>query len=238
MQAVRLILYQNMVNYRREMSFGYVQSYPLPTPSMVKGMAHALLGLTKFHPLSISIQGNFDTIVTNMQKVIKFDRYPRYPVPVQVGKRKQSINYGVQFVDEIVNMNLVLHIRFEEEELNQRLHEAVIRNTLALGRNEDIAFVDFDKSKLVDIETFQADDDIALHNCFYLNHAFAKRNNISGTRYRLPFYYKPVKNITDKRIFSFVDVVFASSTARVNEDETFQADLDGNIIQFLTVKAP
>ncbi|MGC8502600.1 CRISPR-associated protein Cas5, partial [Desulfurella sp.] len=57
MIALKLQLYQNMVNYRKENSFGYIQSYPLPTPSMVRGMAHSLLGLKEYKPLRISIQG-------------------------------------------------------------------------------------------------------------------------------------------------------------------------------------
>jgi len=76
MKALRLKLYQNLVNYRREMSYGYVQTYPLPTPSMVRGMVHWLLGINDgYKPLKISIQGDFDSVITNMQKVYKFDRY-------------------------------------------------------------------------------------------------------------------------------------------------------------------
>jgi hypothetical protein len=40
---------------------------------MVRGMAHWLLGINDgYKPLKISIQGDFDSVTTNMQKVYKF----------------------------------------------------------------------------------------------------------------------------------------------------------------------
>jgi len=181
MKALRLKLYQNLVNYRREMSYGYVQTYPLPTPSMVRGMAHWLLDIhDRYKPLKISIQGDFDSVTTNMQKVVKFDRpRPKYGCSkchkVHAEKKKAAsccnaetiyiedprpkinchearvFNQGVQFVDLIVNMNLLLHIAFDDASLTAELHGAVKKRTVVLGRNEDIASVDFADSGIVTV---------------------------------------------------------------------------------------
>ena len=140
MTAVRIKIYQNLVNYRRELSYGYVQTYPLPTPSMVRGMVHAILNLDKYHKLKISIQGNYKSVVTNMQKIYKFDSVRDDKKTGSIDSRPRiyadgpkTVNQGVMFVDEIVDMDLLLHICFDEEELNEQLFKAVkhemIKNT-------------------------------------------------------------------------------------------------------------
>jgi len=232
MKAVRLKLYQNMVNYRRELSYKYVQSYPLPTPSMVKGMAHALLNLDEYHKLKISIQGNYESVVTNMQKVYKFDRKGRYPKKVFVGKSEQSINQGVMFVDEMVDMELLLHISFDEEELNEKLLEAVRQKTVILGRNEDIAYVDFEQTRFVDI--FPSNDEHRLRYHIYLQPEICKNEQLEGTYYRLPFYYESVKSFNDKRIFKYVDAVYIARDKKIQYSD-IMVDKDNNIVSFLSI---
>ncbi len=208
-KAVKVELYQNMVNYRREMSFGYLQTYPLPTPSMIKGMAHYLLSLKEYKPLKISIQGSYDTVITNMQNVYKFDRDRTKEgrdapiLHVFVGGKKQLIR-GNMFVDLIVNIRLILHIKFEEDRLNDELISALKQHLIVLGRNEDIARVD--KVKLVKVSKKELDERLPLKNNIYLTSEYSEQ--LIGTHFRLPFYYEPVKSFQDKRIFRFVDVVY------------------------------
>lgn len=236
MRAVRIRLYQNMVNYRRELSLGYVQTYPLPTPSMVKGMAHALLDLDKYHNLKISIQGNYESVVTNMQKVYKFDRdrasRPNNPYDVLVGDSNKTATHGVMFVDEIVDMELFLHLSFEEEDLNEQLLEAVRQKTVILGRNEDIACVDFEDTALVDI--LSSNNELRLPYSIYLNPEFCQKEQLQGTYYRLPFYYEPVSSFNDKRIFKYVDAVYIAKGNKIQYSDT-TVDNDGNLVSFLSI---
>jgi len=236
MQAVKIKLYQNMVNYRKEMSYGYVQTYPLPTPSMIRGMAHALLELNKYHNMRISVQGNHTSVVTNMQKVYKFDRErksrPKNPYDVTVGKSQKTALHGILFVDEIVDMNVVLHICFDQPELNTKLLEAVKQKTVILGRNEDIARLDFEATKLVKLS--ESDEDQTFAHSIYLPHDLARKAFLKGTAYRLPFYYFPVKSFEDKRIFEFVDVVYISKGSELRETNHI-IDEDGDIVSFLEV---
>ncbi|MGC9168631.1 MAG: CRISPR-associated protein Cas5, partial [Desulfurella sp.] len=179
-----------MVNYRKENSFGYIQSYPLPTPSMVRGMAHSLLGLKEYKPLRISIQGSFDSVCVNIQRIIKIDRYrEENPYRVKVGIRKVTALNGVMFVDCLVNCKLLLHIAFDDEELTKKLYEKVLSNTVILGRNEDIARVDFNKTKIVQITQ---DEEVELKYPIYLDTKITKENQLVGTHYKLPFYYENV----------------------------------------------
>lgn len=321
MEAVKIKLYQNMVNYRREMSFGYVQSYPLPTPSMVRGMVHALIGAksgaNEYYPLKVSIQGKYSTVVTNMQKVYKFDRYRAIEIPIsgnnairhfvksnskyefKPGKKEDkgkliikkgemllkeknqlikyikdddtvknksvnkqddietinsyfqisqnielrrlavksndknaTLNQGIMFVDQLVDVNLILHIVFEDNKLNQRLYEAVNSSVIVLGRNEDIARVD--ECRIVQIE--KCDDEIEITNCMYIPEGICKQKQLLGlgTAYRLPFRYANVENIEDKRIFEFVNVRYIDSGKTIEVDDLFLDD-ENNPVAFLSI---
>lgn len=236
MRAVRIKLYQNMVNYRRELSFGYVQTYPLPTPSMVKGMAHALLNLDKYRNLKISIQGDCESVVTNMQKVYKFDRdrasRPNNPYDVVVGNSNKTATHGVMFVDEIVDMELILHISFDDENLNGQLLDAVRQKTVVLGRNEDIARVDFEDTCLVDI--LSSNGEYRLPYSIYLKPDICKNEQLEGTNYRLPFYYEPVSSFNDKRIFKYADAVYIAKGNKIQYSD-ITVDNDGNLVSFLSI---
>ncbi|HPD57899.1 MAG TPA: CRISPR-associated protein Cas5 [Smithellaceae bacterium] len=235
MKVLRLKLYQNLVNYRREMSYGYVQTYPLPTPSMIRGMAHGLLGINDgYKPLKISIQGNFDSVTTNMQKVFKFDRSPEArpenPYIINLKSSLRTAKHGVQFVDLIVNMKLLLHITFDDASLTEALDDAVRMKTVVLGRNEDIAGVDFTETGLVDIE--EASDEITLNYNGYLSPDLCRQEQLSGTHYRLPFYYNDVQSIEDKRIFHFADAVYIAKGNKI-ENVSFMKDSKGDLVSLL-----
>ena len=244
MQAVRIKLYQNLVNYRIGLSYRYVQTYPLPTPSMVRGMVHNLLGLKEYKNLKISIQGEYKSIITDLQKVYKFDRVrddkkkgivdnrPR----VYAGDQKRSLNQGILFIDEIVDMDLILHISFEEEYLNNKLLEVVLSKTVVLGRNEDIAYVDFENTKIVHVQSLEDEDGYRLRYNMYLTPEVCKKSQLSGTYYRLPFYYYPVSSFEDKRIFEYVDVVYVTKGAKLEGDVL--VDEDGYLVSFLECKLP
>lgn len=236
MKAVRIKLYQNMVNYRRELSFGYVQTYPLPTPSIIKGMAHGLLNLNKYHNLKISIQGNYASVVTNIQKVYKFDRdrasRPNNPYDVVVGNSSKTATHGVMFVDEIVDMELLLHVSFDDTYLNGQLLDAVKQKTVILGRNEDIARVDFEDTCLVDI--LSSNEEYRLPYSIYLEPEICKNEQLEGTYYRLPFYYEPVSSFNDKRIFRYVDAVYVARDNKIQYSE-ITVDSDGNLVSFLSI---
>ncbi|MCX8167325.1 MAG: CRISPR-associated protein Cas5 [Candidatus Micrarchaeota archaeon] len=235
MKAVRIKLYQNMVNYRRELSYGYVQTYPLPTPSMIKGMAHALLNLNEYQNLKISIQGNFASVVTNMQKVYKFDRdrssRPNNPYDVIIGTSRKTATHGVMFVDELVDMELLLHIAFEKEEFNERLLDAVCQKTVVLGRNEDIARVDLEDTSIVEITS--SNDEYRLPYNIYLNPEICKKEQLEGTYYRLPFYYEPISSFNDKRIFKYIEAVYIAKGNKIKYSDIL-VDSNKNIVNFFS----
>jgi len=232
MTVLKLCLYQNMVNYRVENSFGYVQSYPLPTFSMVRGMAHSLLGLKEYNPLKISIQGKFNNVATNMQRIIKFDKAGREsnPYRIIVNGSQRTATHGIMFVDSLVNCELILHIAFDDKKLTKKLYEKVLTDTVILGRNEDIARVDFEKTKLVNIKK---DEDVVLKYPIYIDKKTALANQLVGTYYKLPFYYNDVHNFKDLRVFKFVDCMYVANDDDVLDE--FYIDDDEDAVSLIGV---
>ncbi len=237
MQAVKISLYQNLVNYRMEGHFGYVQTYPLPTPSMVRGMVHALIGATEYKPLRISIQGRSENVSTELQKVQKFDRNRTEPgyenaIRIPLGDGKASLITGVMFVDEVVESELCLHVSFYDENLNAKLLDALQKEIVVLGRHEDIVRVDFSKTKCVSLR--QQDDDITLTLNAFLPKDFASEVGLFGRTFHLPFCYEAVSSFQEKRVFETVKALYISGDKELKiEDCDYLVDDDGMPVFFL-----
>jgi len=233
MKVVKLKIYQNLCNYRREGSFGYVQTYPLPTPSMIKGMAHALLGLNEYKPLKISIQGESDGVVTNIQKVYKFDRDPKSrpqnPYIVMIGNSEKTATHGIMFVDLQINMKLIIHIHFDEENLNKDLVNKIQEATVVLGRNEDITRVD--EVKLVEVRTPTERSVKSKYPMYVVTDVLIEK---TGTAFRLPFYYHKVESFDKNRVFNFVDVNYIGKDVTLKKD-LVNVDSDNDIICWLSL---
>jgi CRISPR-associated protein Cas5t len=164
---------------------------------------------------------------------LKFDRYRKENegrLAVIHTHSKQMLNQGVQFVDLIVNMNLLLHIAFDDAALTEALDGAVRMKTVVLGRNEDIASVEFTETGLVDVEA--ASDEITLNYNAYLSPDLCKQEQLSGTHYRLPFYYDDIVSMEDKRIFHFADAVYIAKGNKI-ENVSFMKDSKGDLVSLL-----
>lgn len=235
MQVLKLKLYQNLCNYKREGSFGYVQTYPLPTPSMVRGMIHDIAEWEEYHPLKISIQGESDATITNVQRVYKFDRDPRSrpdnPYVVIVKESTKTATHGILFIDLIVNIRLILHIQFENEneKRSKELYNKIQQKVVILGRNEDIALVE--DLRIVELEKVtEGRGSVSSKLPMYVSPEVLIEN--SGTRYRLPFWYDKVENFDQNRIFHFIDAYYIGKGVELRREQIFK-DEEGDIVSFL-----
>ena len=70
MEVLRIILKQNLANYRKAGTIDNKMSYPLPMPATVIGALHNICGYTEYHSMDISIQGNFEAVSKDMYKNI------------------------------------------------------------------------------------------------------------------------------------------------------------------------
>lgn len=68
MKAIRLHIKQSSANYRKEETVKCRMTYPLPPYSTVIGAIHKACGYTEYHPMEISIQGDYGSLRTRMFK--------------------------------------------------------------------------------------------------------------------------------------------------------------------------
>ena len=205
MKAIKLKLYQNMVNYKVPTSFQLKESYPLPPYSTVIGMVHSLCDFKEYKPMKISISGNYFSKVN--------DLYTRYEFkngnPFEMGRHQLNvngygINRGVATAELLVDVNLTIHIIPEDqsEEFLNTIFEAFKypREYPSLGRREDIVLIK--DVKIVDVEKKKLEKDLSNgeDNFAYIpvnfiqeklvNHGDKKIGmNIYGTRYELTKNY-------------------------------------------------
>ena len=205
MKAIKLKLYQNMVNYKVPTSFQLKESYPLPPYSTVIGMVHSLCDFKEYKPMKISISGNYFSKVN--------DLYTRYEFkngnPFEMGRHQLNvngygINRGVATAELLVDVNLTIHIIPEDqsEEFLDTIFEAFKypREYPSLGRREDIVLIK--DVRIVDVEKKKLEKDLSNgeDNFAYIpvnfiqeklvNHGDKKSGmNIYGTRYELTKNY-------------------------------------------------
>ena len=205
MKAIKLKLYQNMVNYKVPTSFQLKESYPLPPYSTVIGMVHSLCDFKEYKPMKISISGSYFSKVN--------DLYTRYEFkngnPFEMGRHQLNvngygINRGVATAELLVDVNLTIHIIPEDqsEEFLNTIFEAFKypREYPSLGRREDIVLIK--DVRIVDVEKKKLEKDLSNgeDNFAYIpvnfiqeklvNHGDKKIGmNIYGTRYELTKNY-------------------------------------------------
>ena len=205
MKAIKLKLYQNMVNYKVPTSFQLKESYPLPPYSTVIGMVHSLCDFKEYKPMKISISGSYFSKVN--------DLYTRYEFkngnPFEMGRHQLNvngygINRGVATAELLVDVNLTIHIIPEDqsEEFLNTIFEAFKypREYPSLGRREDIVLIkdvkiiDVEKKKL-EKDLSNGEDDFAYIPVNFIQEKLVnygdKKNgmNIYGTRYELTKNY-------------------------------------------------
>jgi len=135
MKAIKLRLYQNMVNYRVPTSFQLKESYPLPPYSTVIGMVHSLCNFKEYKPMKISICGNYFSKVN--------DLYTRHEF-----NNSDDVIKGPAMVELLVDVKLIIHIIPEDqsEEFIGTILKAFKypKEYPSLGRREDIVLIEND----------------------------------------------------------------------------------------------
>ena len=250
MKAIKLKLYQNMVNYKVPTSFQLKESYPLPPYSTVIGMVHSLCDFKEYKPMKISISGNYFSKVN--------DLYTRYEFkngnPFEMGRHQLNVNgygvnRGVATAELLVDVNLTIHIIPEDQskEFLDAIFEAFKypREYPSLGRREDIVLirdvkiVDVEKKKL-EKDLSNGEDDFAYIPVNFIQEKLVnygdKKNgmNIYGTRYELTKNYI-LNNIGTKskpkmiRSWEKEEVIYSSNIKGFKRREV-PVDTDNEIV--------
>ncbi len=211
MKALKFKLYQDLVCYRKPMSFKAGETYPLPPPSTINGFLHNALGATEYIPMTYSIQGTYTSMANNLQRLYKFGG-----VRKDKGKTRNywavigntAINHGVYYVNLLVNVSLIIHVKASDEILS-RLMEALLGPVeyLSLGRREDL--VRIDEVSLVALkEKEDSRNGILLKYPAYIPKQYALENDLHGINFRLNSYYEIVD---DFKKWDTVEMVYVES---------------------------
>jgi CRISPR-associated protein Cas5t len=238
-KAIKLKIYQDLVNFKTPTSFQLRESYPLPPFSTVIGMVHNACGFSSYVPMSVGVQGDYFSKTNNYQIFYYFkptgyyekDRHQFY-VDSADSDRKIGINHGPAVIELLVDVNLTLHIKTQDkgrlEEVFEKLKHPV--DYFSLGRREDLACVD--EIKIIDVEEVDLEKAITLKNNFYIPVEFKGDGDVLGTIYDLNVAYKVDKNgfrrWNKKRVFySPKDSTQFFVGSKVNKDK------DGDYVFFV-----
>lgn len=210
MRAVRLKLYQNLVNYRKPTSFQLKESYPLPPYSTVIGMVHFACGFDSYQEMQVSVQGKYHSKVNDLWTRYEFSgaNYDAGRHTVLLDSKTDGKAYGmirgVSTVELLVDVELILHIVPENQTLVEEIVSAFRcpKQYLSLGRHEDIVqiqevcVVELNELQLEDnftvqydayvpTQMFAEDDDLLTKSSIYiLNKSYKKVDIAKGTQIR------------------------------------------------------
>lgn len=252
MKAIRIKLYQNLVNYKKPTSFQLKETYPLPPYSTVNGMVHYTCGFNEYHDMKISIQGAYNSKVNDL-----YTRYEFASVAYEEGRHNiklkgKDINKktgeevekyygairGVSTAELLVDVKLLIHIKPKDNNLIPVIYEAFKKpkEYISLGRREDI--VRIDDVKIIDIEekvlgdsNFKLSYDAYIPVEMFNDDKFISKSTI----YKLNRYYDLVKIKKDKFIRQWrkINVIHAVKERDfLYADEEFIFDSNNNPVFF------
>lgn len=191
MHALKLRLYQDLVCYKKPMSFKAGETYPLPPPSTLNGLFHNILGATAYIPMKFSIQGTYSGITNDLQTLYKFggarkDRLNSYWAVFG----NTSIQRNVFYINLLVGVTLVIHVSSDNSILQELYHSLLMpKEYLSLGRREDLVRVD--EVSMVEVREIEdRRNGIPIKYPAYIPKQYALDNDLHGINYRLNSYYE------------------------------------------------
>lgn len=239
-KAIRLKIHQETANYRIPVSHQFRESYPLPPYSTVIGMIHYLCDFHEYHPMKLSIQGNYASTTSDFYTRYEFKNGMKYDDHRHnLNAEGMGISRGIGNIQLLVDVNLIVHIIPDNLDELETIYRALKypREFSNLGRREDIANIHVD---LVDIEKRELEKDVPVKNSFYIpreqinddfNFLVKKDGGRRGTYYEINKNYSLVstrRNQTERR-WNRIQVLYASNFTLLEEGE-FVFDEDNNPI--------
>lgn len=242
-KAVRLKIYQNLVNYKKPTSFQLKESYPLPPPSTVIGMVHFACGFKEYEPMDVSIQGKYNSRV--------YDLYTRYEFAGATfeDKRHQvkfnshdgkvyGATKGVATAELLVDVELVIHIKPNNEEFIETIYEAFKKPNeyISLGRREDL--IRIDEVSIVDIEEVDCEiETLDKKINYYIPSKLIDNEELDtkATIYTLNKVYKrePIRKGVEIRNWEKVNVAYCIGGKNTLQYTDIYKDVDDKFVFFM-----
>jgi len=229
-RAIRVKIRQDMVNYKKPMSFQIKETYPLPPYSTVIGMVHALCGFTKYVPMQISVQGTyaskvFDSYIRYEFANKKFEE-GRHQINILSEKESFGINRGIAQAELLVDVELLLHIvpENQSEESLQHMYQSLLYPSRfpSLGRHEDTALIE--EVSIVNLQVIENESERRFpYDCYIPVEQVTDSIKTSSVQYDVHKTYdiqkgrRVWKNVTVHHVSRTTDEVLASSIFHTNK---------------------
>jgi len=192
-KVIKIECFQSTANYRKPLAIDIQESFKLPPYSTVIGMIHNVCGFTKYHPMKISVQGNYASNLTDIYTRyffgIKYEEGRHQAYTTKENGEKDGITRGLGYVELLTDVRLVLHICCEREEDNDLIFQGLKNPKIypALGRYEDL--LQIQNVEIVEVENCNVlylENDAYVPMEIYNNTIqFEEANNVAGTIYNL-----------------------------------------------------
>lgn len=227
-KAVKLEIYQNLVNYKKPTSFQLKETYPLPPPSTVIGMVHFACDYKEYIPMNVAIQGKYHSKINDLYTRYEFAAasYEEGRHNVKLDSSTENKSYGmmrgISTTELLVDNSLVLYICPEDQGRIEEIYNAFLypREYLSLGRREDI--VQINSVEIAEIEEVELDDDITIKYDTYIPEKLLKETNSNATIYNLTKDYelKTIKKGVQVRSWNKVKVAHCVEGKTVIDEGT------------------
>ncbi|MFA5524650.1 MAG: type I-B CRISPR-associated protein Cas5b [Tissierellales bacterium] len=239
MKAIRLRLYQNLVNFKKPTSFQLKETFPLPPYSTIIGMIHVVCGYKEYHPMKISIQGNYNSKVndlwTRYEGFSSFEETRhqiRVPVDNEGKTTYQGVTRGISTAELLVDLELMIHIVPDDESIIEEIYNNFLhpKEYISLGRREDI--VRLDEVKIVDIKNKEIEDLYILKNDAYIPLEMFNKDDVEGLKGTIYHMNKVYRLTKDKKYRNWERIKVVHAT---REDEFLRNSKDYRSISGTTI---
>lgn len=141
MRGIKLVALQDLVNYRKPMSFQIKESYPLPPYSTIIGMVHKLCKYESYIPMKISVQGKYISKTNDLYTRYEFKNGAKFESGRHnVNVDGYGVSRGISTAELLSQMELIIHIVPEDQERVQEIYSSLKTpwEYPSLGRREDL----------------------------------------------------------------------------------------------------
>lgn len=220
MKALRIKAFQETACYTKPFANKVTETYPLPPYSTVKGMIHALLDAEELIPFSLSIQGDYESMIIDYRKTY-FVKKKEFNMPIILdGLMIDTPSFPNMtsmplYTHMLYNITLVIHIKAEEEISERILNSFHNRDIhLSLGRQEDILRID--EVKKVDLDELDLFEGKELKHSMYIPTSFIHEDERKrGIPYLLNWTYEIKKGI---REWNRIPTSYVPKKELINDD--------------------
>ena len=228
MKVFKIKLYQELVNYRKAYSYNFLETYPLPSLSMIKGWIYNSIDAEDkdayyedtISDLKIGVSGIISGLTHDLQHMIKLSNMSDFE-KIKQDLKKRTPTY----VTLISSINLNIYIHAGERLLND-FQKNLFRIYPSLGRYEDLGKIEFNDYIELKKMKFSRRDSHTVKYYTYLGEENIKGlDEMHGSYLRIPTTYEINNKI---RNFKKKNVLCLSDNCVISEGTFFFDNLDSN----------